>query len=69
MAKTGHVGSILWALSYAAEGDRDQAFAWLQKSAADHGSEFPYEIRNPLFDPLRSDPRYLEIMKTVGLQP
>ncbi len=69
MAKTGHVGDVLWALSYAAEGDHDQAIAWLQKSASGHGSEFPYEIRNPLFDPLRSDPRYLEIMKTVGLKP
>jgi hypothetical protein len=41
--------------------------AWLQKSAANHGSEFPYEIRDPLFDPLRSDPRYVKMMQDVGL--
>jgi hypothetical protein len=67
MSKTGQVGDILWAISYAAEGDREQAMAWLQKSAANHGSEFPYEIRDPLFDPLRSDPRYVKMMQDVGL--
>ena len=69
MSKAGQVGDILWALSYAAEGDRDQAMAWLQRSAANHGSEFPYEIRNPLFDFLRSDPRYIKMMHDVGLPP
>jgi hypothetical protein len=29
----------------------------------------PYAIRNPLFDPVRSDPRYLEMMRGVGLSP
>jgi TolB-like protein/Flp pilus assembly protein TadD/predicted Ser/Thr protein kinase len=67
MSKTGQVGDILWAISYAAEGDREQAMAWLQKSAANHGSEFPYEVRDPLFDPLRSDPRYVKMMQDVGL--
>ena len=69
MSKTGQVGDILWALSYAAEGDRDRAMAWLQKSAANHGSEFPYEIRDPLFDFLRLDPRYIKMMHDVGLPP
>jgi tetratricopeptide (TPR) repeat protein len=67
LSKQGQVGDILWALSYAAEGDREQAMAWLQKSAANHGSEFAYEIRDPLFDPLRSDPRYIQMMHDVGL--
>ena len=67
MSNTGQVGDILWAISYAAEGDREQAMAWLQKSAANHGSEFPYEIRDPLFDPLRSDQRYIKMMQDVGL--
>jgi|SRR5271166_1687857 len=69
LSKQGQVGDILWALSFAAEGDRDQAMAWLQKSAANHGSEFPYEVRDPLFDFLRSDPRYIKMMHDVGLPP
>jgi TolB-like protein/predicted Ser/Thr protein kinase len=69
MSKTGQVGDILWAISYAAEGDREQTMAWLQKSATNHGSEFPYEIRDPLFDFLRLDPRYIKLMHDVGLPP
>jgi TolB-like protein/Flp pilus assembly protein TadD/predicted Ser/Thr protein kinase len=69
LSKQGQVGDILWALSFAAEGDRGQAMAWLQKSAANHGSEFPYEVRDPLFDFLRSDPRYIKMMHDVGLPP
>jgi TolB-like protein len=69
MSKTGQVGDILWAVSYAVEGDRDRTMALLQKSAASHGSEFPYEIRDPLFDFLRSDPPYIKMMHDVGLPP
>jgi len=69
MGQRGQVGDILWALAYAVEGDKDQAIASAQKAAASHGNEFSYEIRNPLFDFMRSDPRYVEMMKGVGLPP
>jgi tetratricopeptide (TPR) repeat protein len=69
MNKRGSVGEILWAISYAAEGDREQAVAHFQKGAAQHGNEFPYESRNPTLDLIRSDARYIETMKRVGLPP
>jgi len=69
MSQRGQVGDILWALAYAVEGDKDQTIASAQKAAASHGSEFSYEIRNPTFDFMRSDPRYVEMMKGVGLPP
>ncbi len=69
LAKAGHVPEIWWAQSYAAEGDRDQTLAWLQRAADNHDGEFPYEIRNPLLDFIRSDPRYLQLMRGIGLPP
>jgi serine/threonine protein kinase/tetratricopeptide (TPR) repeat protein len=65
--KSGHAAETWWAISYAVEKNADQAFVWLRKAAATHDSEFPYEIRDPLFDFLRSDPRYAEVMKMAGL--
>ena len=65
----GHAPEMWWAIAFAAEGDREQAIAWLQKAAATHDSEFPYAVRDPLFDFVRSDPRYVELMRGVGLPP
>ena len=69
MKERGQVGDILWAISFAIEGDREQSLAYMQKAAANHGTEFTYESRNPLFDFLRQDPRYVELMRSAGLQP
>jgi serine/threonine protein kinase/tetratricopeptide (TPR) repeat protein len=67
--KRGHSSEIWWAGAFAAEGDREQAIAWLRKAVANHDSEFSYNIRDPIFDFLRSDPRYVEMMRGVGLPP
>jgi hypothetical protein len=67
--RRGRASGIWWATASAAEGDREGAIGWLQKAAANLDSEFPYEIRNPLFDFVRSDARYVELMRRVGLPP
>jgi tetratricopeptide (TPR) repeat protein len=69
MDKQGQAPEIWWAMSYVVVGDHEQTFAWLRKAVANHDSEFPYEIRNPLFDPIRSDARYAELMRSAGLPP
>jgi len=38
-------------------------------AVANLDSEFSYEIRNQLFDFVRPDPRYVELMRGVGLPP
>jgi hypothetical protein len=57
----------LLAQAYAAEGDRENTMIWVQKAAANHASGFPFEIRNPIFDLVRQDPRYIQMMHDVGL--
>ncbi len=47
-------------------GDKDQAFAWLDK-AYEERSGYLMEIHlDPMFDPLRGDPRYAALMKRLG---
>lgn len=69
MDRRGHSPETWWAESYAAAGDRDQAISWLRKAVANHDNEFLWEIRNPVFDRVRSDPRYIELIRGIGLPP
>jgi TolB-like protein/DNA-binding winged helix-turn-helix (wHTH) protein/Tfp pilus assembly protein PilF len=53
------------AVMYAALGDADQAMAWLERGAEERFN--PGVLVRPGFDPLRSDPRFADLMRRVGL--
>ena len=54
---------------YAGLGDKDQAFAWLEKDFQAHSSFLP-RIRWSLpFESLRSDPRFTDLLRRMGLSP
>jgi TolB-like protein/Tfp pilus assembly protein PilF/predicted Ser/Thr protein kinase len=55
------------ALASALAGDRDQAFEYLEKAYSDGDSELLFVIRYPALDPLRSDPRFKDLMRRLGL--
>jgi len=55
------------AVAAALLGDRDQAFQYLEKAYADGDSELLIGIRYPALDPLRSDPRYKDLMRRLDL--
>jgi serine/threonine protein kinase/Tfp pilus assembly protein PilF len=55
------------AVAYAIVGDRDKAFAYLDKSASDQDSELFAIIRYPAIASLRPDPRYSVFMKRINL--
>jgi serine/threonine protein kinase/Tfp pilus assembly protein PilF len=52
---------------YAGLGDKDQAFAWLNKDFQQHSGQLPTLTWRPLFESLRSDPRYTELVRSMGL--
>lgn len=55
------------ALTYATLGDKDQAFLWLEKAYAEKSS-FRTSLKFwSVFDPLRSDPRFADLLNRVGL--
>ena len=53
---------------YAALGERDQAFAWLERAYREHdlGMTNLRACSGQVFDPLRSDPRFTQLLKKVG---
>ena len=55
------------AIIYAALGDKDQAFAWLQKADNERDGLLARLRVDPRFDSLRSDPRFNDLAKRVGL--
>ncbi len=48
-------------------GDRDHAFQYLNKAFADGNNNVMQVIRYPAVDSLRSDPRYAELLRRMGL--
>ncbi|MCA1630119.1 MAG: tetratricopeptide repeat protein, partial [Acidobacteria bacterium] len=68
-AKREYVSPADIALFYARVGDRDQAFAWLGKAMDERSILFNYLVADARFDNLRSDPRFAELLRRVGLQP
>jgi eukaryotic-like serine/threonine-protein kinase len=55
------------AIAAALLGDRDQAFQYLEKAYADQDNELLVGVRYPALDPLRSDPRYKDLMRRLDL--
>jgi Flp pilus assembly protein TadD len=68
-SESGKTSPYGMAKVYMALGDKESAFAWLQK-AADRGQADLVSLKiEPDFDPLRSDPRYAALLRRVGLSP
>jgi TolB-like protein/Flp pilus assembly protein TadD len=55
------------AILYAALGDKEAAFASLEKGYEEHDLQMQFLKVDPEYDPLRSDPRFDGLLKKVGL--
>ena len=53
---------------YVGFGDTAQAFAWLEKDFQAHSGLLEFIIANPLFDSIRGDPRYANLLHRMGLK-
>jgi len=60
---------LLSALVYATLGDKDQAFAWLERADKERDGILTRIKVDSRFDNLRSDPRFTELLKRLGLTP
>ena len=56
---------LAWA--YASTGNKNQAFAWLEKACDQHSNALTALKVDPVYDLLRSDPRFQDLLQRVGL--
>jgi tetratricopeptide (TPR) repeat protein len=66
-AASEYVAPFYFALVYAGLNDADQAFAFLEKAREDRQPQLTMLKVEPSFDPIRSDPRFAELVKKVGI--
>jgi len=64
-AKRTYISSFDIAVVYAGLGDRDQAFAWLEKAYDERARPMLGLKVSPRLDPLRSDPRFTILMRRM----
>ena len=55
------------ALSFVLAGNRDKAFEYFEKAYAVEDDDLIQTLRYPVLAPLRSDPRYADLMRRLGL--
>ena len=67
LARQRYVPAYGFGIAYAGLGDKDQAFQWLERSLQDRAWEITYLKVDPNMDGLRSDPRFNDLVKRVGL--
>jgi hypothetical protein len=69
VAATKYIPAEEIAAVYVALGEKDEAFKWLERGYADHGGGFHAIAVRPEFRALRSDPRFRDIVRRIGLDP
>jgi tetratricopeptide (TPR) repeat protein len=66
-SKKGYTLSVQIAQVYAGLGDKEKAFEWLEKGYNEKNRMLGFIMVHPMWNNLRSDPRYTAMLKKIGL--
>ena len=66
-SKRRYISPYLMALLYIGLSNKDQAFVWLEKSYEERCNNLMFLKVEPILDPLRSDPRFTELLRRMNL--
>jgi tetratricopeptide (TPR) repeat protein len=64
-----YVAADVIATVYAALGEKDEAFRWLDRAFDEHSASAVSFTSHPEFRPLRSDPRFADLVRRMGIDP
>ena len=63
----GYVAAASFVIVYLGLGENEQAFAWLEEAYKERSNMLQFVKVHPLFDPLRGDPRFADLVHRLGL--
>ncbi len=66
LSKKEYIAPVDFAKVYIGLGDKNQAFAWLEKGYQQRDFWLLFLKGEPTYDPLRSDPRFLDLLRRIG---
>jgi eukaryotic-like serine/threonine-protein kinase len=59
--------ALAFAVVHLGLGERDEAIDWLEKAYEERYNRLAYLRREPVWDPLRPDPRFQDLVRRIGL--
>src|SRR2546423_2457338 len=65
--KKESISAYQFALIYLGLGEKEKALAALEKAFQERSTLLPYSKMDPRFDPIRSDARFIDIQRRIGL--
>jgi len=66
-SQESYVQASAFAIAYVGLGDRDRAFEWLERGYEQRDENLTYLNVSPIWEPLRSDPRFRELLRRMRL--
>ena len=55
--------------AYVGMGNKDEAFAWMEKASSRSANAMLTLNVDPIYDPLRNDPRFQKLLRRIGVTP
>jgi TolB-like protein len=68
LAQSRYVSSLYFAAVYTGLGENRTALDWLDRAYQERNDRLVYLGADPMADPLRSDPRFAQLLSKIGLQ-
>lgn len=63
----GYVPAGAFVNAYLGLGDKEETFVWLDKAYEERSNILQFVKTHPYFDPIRSDPRFVDLVRRIGL--
>ena len=66
--KAGYAPAAAMVNAYLGLGENEEAFAWLEQACKEQSNMLQFVKVHPYFDPIRKDPRFVALVRRVGLE-